>query len=212
MAIKFVEKNIPPGRQSDSKLIIKFLKIIAAHLDHDDEWTIELHKQTKSKNRFLVRHFDQSEVLIRVCPGDSGTCWECTLKTSKTATFLVGRELSLWNGFDGHNIPDAFKANTGIIEEIDEPEEVVVAPALKVVEQSELSIMDRLANAEQIAKSFRERAKAITAGEAKVFDLMTSAERAQFQVDALKKQHADDVQGKAACDAIDAVSRLFAIA
>lgn len=203
MAIKIVVGRTPKDLAKTTDAIVDFLHKIADRIDCNDTWVLDILKQTKSSLRFSVRHFDKDVVNIRVMPGDSSTCWECCLRPKSCEAFMLGRELSLWNGFDGFNVPAAVKANTEEFADTDP------LPSIPVTE--EVSILDRLSSAEKIAKRYRERKAAIVAGENRVLAAMAEVESLQKQVDELRAQHEADSQGQAACEAIDAVSRLFSM-
>ncbi len=69
-------------------------------------------RNTRSQCRFKLTHFDKTELRIRLKPAGNDSCWEFrVIPPSTESIFVLGRDLSLWNGWNGHGIPDAVQAN-----------------------------------------------------------------------------------------------------
>lgn len=98
-------------------LVMQILSVMG----YDGTWTLapDCQRRSKSGGRFKVTNFDRTTLKVRVKPSDNSSCWEYRLiPPSVEAIFILGRDLSLWNGWDGHETPDAVKANLGMTLEV----------------------------------------------------------------------------------------------
>lgn len=195
--MNIVSVNTPTAAEGVVKDHIAFLDTILTECKYSGDWRLKMKTQVKSNTRFRVRHFDRDSIEMRVMPGDSGTCWECSLLPPKTENALVvGRELTLWNGYNGKNVPSAFRANIGYDDGEDTPIDVE-------------TIGSKIVSAEKLAKAYADREREISKQEAEVSSLLRKADEAQAVVDELIALREKDEKGRAAADMLASLTRLL---
>lgn len=79
------------------------------------QWKVRAVHQTRmrTESRLHVRHFNGTAVSVKLRPGGNDSCWEVSVTPpAGLSNLLVGRILTLWNGWTGNGgPPDAYLAN-----------------------------------------------------------------------------------------------------
>jgi hypothetical protein len=155
----------------------------------------------KSSSRWKCRHFDRDKCIIAMRAAGNDSVWEFAVRPPEgVTTMLAGTIATLWNGWSGHRVPDAYRANRSHEEEHEEDVQatppaalsppVLPAPTAPPVTNN-MSLLDmltlvqsRVQEAERIQRSLKEL-------EDKFDELMSEADQLIADAEEVEKQIAE---------------------